>query len=323
MFTNENSMKLSLSDVEIYRYVRNMKKMIIRDICELLGFDEESILCLEEAWDKINASAEALKCLQLAQREMFDGDVSFKNRLPVISEESAVNRYTSDMVFWLSCAEPLREIYKKEGLPDELCIDCLRDLVYKNRECLKVHGVVGTYVQWFQQFFTLERFAFGRLEYDIKVWTTDDYKDYLSEGDCVFACHIPSSGPLLPEAVLDSLKRLYNFAERRDMLKNGMLAVSCTTWLIYPPMVELLGEESNIRKFHDMFDVIGVNHRKENPYSCLEWIFYKPYSGRDSIKLMPEDTKLQKILKKFYLAGGTQGVGTGIIIFDGEKIINK
>ena len=68
----------------------------------------------------------------------------------------------------------LAEIYEKEGLTDELCLDALRDLLYKNRECLKVYGVPGTYTQWFQKFFTLERFTFGRLEYDVKVWEMEE-----------------------------------------------------------------------------------------------------------------------------------------------------
>ena len=296
---------------------------MIRDICEILGFDEESVLCFEEACSKIYASSEASECLELARQEMFAGSEIFKEKLPLISDAAGVHRYTSDMVFWLSCAQPLREIYEKEGLTDELCLDALRDLLYKNRECLKVYGVPGTYTQWFQKFFTLERFTFGRLEYDVKVWEMEDYKDYLTAGDRVFGCHIPSSGPLTPGAVMDSVKRLYDFAKKKDMLKDGKLAISCATWLIYPPMVELLDEDSNIRKFHDIFDMIIVNHREENPYSSLDWVFYKKYDGPESLKTMPEDTKLQRILKKFYLEGGTQGVGMGMIIFDGERIVNK
>lgn len=295
----------------------------MRKICETLGFDSDSISCFESAYEKISACDGAMTCLDNTKKEMFAGLDSFKEKLPVIAELSGVNRYTSDMVFWLLCAEPLREIYKSVGLPDELCLDGLRDLVYKNRECIKVCGVPGTRTQWFQKFFTLERFALGRLEYDVRVWDMEDYSRYLKKGDHVFGCHIPSSGPLTPESVMDSIKKLYVFAKDKNLLNDGMLAISCATWLIYPPMVELLSKDSNIRQFHDIFDMIIVNHREEDPYPNLEWIFYKGYDGPESLKTMPEDTALQKTLKKFYLEGGTQGVGMGIIIFDGERIVNK
>jgi len=37
---------------------------------------------------------------------------------------------------------------------------------------------------------------------------------------------------------------------------------------------------------------------------------------------VPTDTRLRKNAKEYFEAGGKMGTGTGIALFDGEKIIN-
>ncbi len=296
---------------------------MIKKICDLIGIDSESAALFEDTYEKICASEEALKILECAKKKMFAGETDFKELLPQIAKLSGAKRHASDMVFWLICAEPLREIYKKEGYSDEHCIDTLKDLAYKNNECIKVCGEPGVATDWFQQFFTLKRFRFGRLQYDIKTWEFEDYNKYLKKDGLVFGCHIPSCGPLHIEAVMDSIKRLYAFAKEKDLLVDGVLPIYTATWLIYTPMIELLPENSNMRKFHDLFDIIENRHRPGN-YSENFRIFNKEYDGNpQSLKDLPEDTSLQRTLKKYYLEGGDQGIGVGVILYDGEEIINK
>ena len=220
------------------------------------------------------------------------------------------------------CADKLKDIYSVKGLSEELYLGTMADLKYKLDECMKNHGVWGTFTFWYKSFFTLDRFGFGRLQYDVCKWSRDDYYNgFVKEGDLVFGCHIPPCGPLYPDAVIDSLKKLYNHF--KDELKEGILVVRCSTWLLYPPITDLCKENSNIRKFSDFFDIIDVDHRTANPYSDFWRIFAMPYEGPQTLLNVPTDTSFRRSMKKFIQDGGSIGTGFGVILFDGEKIVNK
>ena len=100
---------------------------MIKSICSLLALDDASNVCFEDTYKKICNSDEAMEILEDTKEKMFSGVSDFKEALPQIAYLSGTDRYASDMVFWLLCAEPLRELYKKEGFSDEFSIDALKD----------------------------------------------------------------------------------------------------------------------------------------------------------------------------------------------------
>ncbi len=303
---------------------------MIREIALELTFPEEAILVMEDTYRKLLSNEKTKKCISEGMDYVFlsqdqGGAESplkiIKGIIENMAEETGIHFYTVNMVFWLLCVKPLRDIYKEKNLPENMCQDSVMDLKYKLMECKEVYNIWGAETLWFKGFFDLSRFTFGRLQYDVKKWTKEDYKGFVKKGDLCFSCHIPSSGPLKPCAVMESFKMLYNFF--KNDLKDGKLVIICESWLLYQPMVRVYEENSNMRKFAEMFDIIENIDPEKNLYSNLRRVYGVVYEGPETLKNLPEDTTLRRNMKRYFEKGGIMGFGVGVILFDGEKIINK
>lgn len=158
---------------------------------------------------------------------------------------------------------------------------------------------------------------------DLRTYELNDYHwgDYtLKKGNTVYSCHIPSSGPLKVEECILSFKKAYEFFDGAK-LKGGILPIHCASWLLYPPYIEkVYDENSNLKKFSQMFDVVNQVDQGNKFTDCWR-IFNKSYEG--SSKGLPDDNSLRRNMKNYIDNYGVFGIGEGIILFDGEKIVNK
>lgn len=138
-------------------------------------------------------------------------------------------------------------------------------------------------------------FRIGELEYEL----IDGEKKEIG-------IHIPSDVRLKREIMADSyqkakacMKEFFPEYENADMV--------CESWLLSPSLKEVLSEESNIIKFQNEFRVEKVDY-ENNDY--MEWVFKRPDLALEDL---PEDTSLQRNLKKFLLNGGKVGEAIGIL----------
>ncbi|MBE7043642.1 MAG: hypothetical protein E7399_09190 [Ruminococcaceae bacterium] len=287
---------------------------MIRDMAKGLNFPEEATAFLGECFDKITALEDGNDQLALAM-DAFFASKDYASILNRLAEQTGIHRYSVDMVFLLLCADSLHDIYYIKELPEELFHNTMMDLKCKLLECKALHGIWGTFVtDWLQGYFHLKRYALGRLQYNTIEFPYEDYKGILKKGDRVLSCHIPSGAPLLIEDVLDSLKQAYAFYP--DELRDGVLPITCHSWLLYAPHYEVFPEHSNLRKFYDLFTVID-NEATEG--SNLDRIFN--VTETDDYSTLAETTTLQKRFKKYLMDGNVMGEGFGILLFDGEKIL--
>lgn len=284
---------------------------MITALCRELDFPEEAVLSLSADFEKMAAVPGAVQKLMLALEDIYRGaGEEYANIVKELGEQAGVHPYAADMVFALCCALPLRFIYQQKGWSDELFLDAMADLRYKLMECKNIHGVWGSFVaSWFRGFFICDRHALGRLQYEPRNLKYP-YGKY-EEGELVYNCHIPSSGPLTPELVTDSLKKAHEFYKPED----GILKVVCSTWMLYPPMQEIYPEGSNLRAFYDLFTVLSAKERPENKG------LWRIFGAETELHKLPERSSLQRRLKEFLLAGNNMGIGYGILLFDGEKIL--
>ena len=289
---------------------------------EKIGFPKEASDFFEESYKKIASVSGAEETLRSAMDTYFECETTeeVESILAKVSDESGVHRYTVDMIFLLTGLEELCRRYRAKGYSEELFVDTMKDLTYKLRECRDVYGIWGTSVFfWYHRFFKMDLFSQGRLQFHHRPFPQEKYKDILKTGDNVFACHIPSSGPLYYEDVMESLKRAYKFYS--DELVDGVLRVHCSSWLLYPPHAEhLFPEGSNLKRFYDLFDVFESKQDPQN--KDFFRVFGKNYS-EDILNEVVADNTLRRNLKKYLLDGNCMGSGVGIILFDGEKIISK
>ncbi|MBQ8599985.1 MAG: DUF5596 domain-containing protein [Clostridia bacterium] len=286
---------------------------MITSLAYELGFPETAVFSLKKDFDAMWAGKEQLDA---ALKNLYtDEGAYYRNTVKGLAEEYGVHIYAAEMAFFLYAALPLREVYKENGYSDELYLDTMADLRYKVKECHDIYGIWGTVAgSWFRDFYLLKRFKLGRLQYEPRPLRFAEYKGY-KQGDIFYGCHIPSCGPMTPEAVLDSLKRAHTFY--RAKLKDGILPVHLRSFLIYPGHYEVYPEDSNLKKFYEMFDVVGGDEKPDNPYI---WRIFGCENCEDYTAL-PERTSLQRRFKEYLLSGKCMGSGDGFLLFDGEKII--
>ena len=235
-----------------------------------------------------------------------------------------IDEFASRLLGWLDCVPYLAEIYKKNGISEEIFYDSMKDFSYKFKECEAVHGVFGLFVDWFFLFFDLRLFAFGRLQYELSKFPYEKYtcgETEIEKDDTVYYCHIPSSGKITEEMCLDSFQKVYEFF--KPQLNSNIIPIITHTWLFYKPYAtKVFPEGSNIRRFAEMFDVID-SRSSGNAFHDAWRVFNKSYSG--TTEDLPADNTLRRNFIKYINEGGDFGVGYGIILYDGEtgKIINR
>ncbi|MBQ7032479.1 MAG: DUF5596 domain-containing protein [Clostridia bacterium] len=241
----------------------------------------------------------------------------------IVSELSPEHSYTLQLIFWLYLVPYMEENYKKYNIDKGIFRDTAANISYKVNECKNVYGVVGVFTSWFFLEQELNLFALGRLQYNFRTYECNDYQwgDYtLRKGDSVYSCHIPSSGPLKEEDCILSFKKAYEFFDGAK-LKCGILPILCQSWLLYPPYIEkVYDKNSNLKKFAKMFDVVRQIDAGRKFDDCWR-VFNTSYKG--SSKGLPDDTRLRQNMISYIDNYGVFGIGEGIILFDGEKIVNR
>lgn len=293
--------------------------MFYEKLAKYLQFHDEltkQMFEMREKYGELTELQEALFDEKVSEKELEE-----KNR--ETAEKLGEHEYVLALYLLFISAKRMHENYAKKGIDEEIFWDTISDIRYKVQECKLVHDVWGTFVLfWYANFYRLVRFAFGRMQYDL--WTyflKKPYKKFgfnIDETHKVLSCHIPNSGePFDKEARLESYKKAYEFTATIDGFRP--LVIVCNTWLFYKEHEEFLPKNSNILDFMSEFDII---HSEEVEGFPDAWRIF----GKDH-KLPPEKwpakTGLQKAFAKRMVDGKPLGVGQGVLIFDGEKIINK
>lgn len=201
-------------------------------------------------------------------------------------------------------APELEADYRKQKWGPQLFSGFLADLESKLREYYTIHGLWGTDKEdWYERFFDFTIVSLGRLEFEATLWDLADQPDRVKRGDPTFKCHIPSTGPLPRDAVLNSLRRAYRFFDQK-----GDMVIQCKSWILYPPHYPLFPEDGNLRAFQDLFRVVEVHERGDRD---LWRIFGRDWA--DPVK-RPLDTTLRRNFARWLEEGHVMGTGFGYLI---------
>ncbi len=236
--------------------------------------------------------------------------------METLAEKHGVSPYETQFLAFVLLSEPLLGRYREAGIPEEIWVDSMTDLRCKLTECEKMYGVEGSFVAcWFCRFFDMTRFALGRLQFETAEMPRDYVPGGLKKGETVINVHIPSRGKLPHEAVLDSYRRAWEFYPQYR--RNGLLPIICFSWLLYPRHAEFLPPSSNILAFANDYTILDWGESEEFDDA---WRIYYRDAGRPPEEL-PTDTPLRAAYTAWLRKGGRSGVGSGILLFDGEKVI--
>lgn len=295
------------------------------DITEILAKDKfygKDIAPLAEAYMRGGREIALRHVTHEEQVAVKDLTLSFLEKAQQLAQIES-DKYMLQLLFWLYCIPYLEQDYLRLGIGKNVLVNSLMDLTYKNRECKKYNGCCGVNTYWFYLFFWCKMFGLGRLQYQTVVYEQEKYisGDYvLNSGDKVYKCHIPSSGKLTSQLCMDSLDKAYEFF--KEELKDGILPVYCTSWLLYPQYAEkVYADGSNLKAFSRMFDVISTVETEN--FTVSKIVFGVPYSA--GIDKLPQDTSLQRNFVSYIKSGGSFGNGCGILLYNGvtKTIINS
>ena len=180
------------------------------------------------------------------------------------------------------------DIYKEKGISDEIYFATMKCYTRFINETYKMTGRL-----YFDRYWWTARqagchlFRIGELEYEMK--HLDD--------KTVIGIHIPSDADFSPPAVDKSLADAKSFfTEHYPELANA--EYRCHSWLLDSQLKDMLNDNSNIISFQKRFEIFDEG---EADTGFIEWLFNT--NSTDFVTL-PENTSLQRNIKKHLLSGG-------------------
>lgn len=296
------------------------------NLAERIRFPQEAVACMSLTADRILRDPDAIREFSAVYETIIVKETQDMNALEsclqTLSRMTSIPVETLCMLFLLNASRALLDRYRAAGIRDEIFYQSMTDYTPKLLECKNVRGIWGTFVSfWYAGFFNLHIFRLGRFEYELAE-LPEDYRlpdgRILSAGRFMAKCHIPSGQPSLTDEVrMASYKEAYGFFADRN--PDGLLVIGCSSWLLYGRHPEFLPENSHILRFMSDFDLLGS---RDLPEFGDSWRLYGSEWTQDYEKL-PEKTAMQRAYKKWLLNGNCAGSGFGLLVFDGEKIINR
>jgi len=198
----------------------------------------------------------------------------------------------------LTAALKSRDIYAQKGISDHIFIDTMKGFSRFIREYRVQFGHYGFDRSfWTWRHPALLIFRLGTLEFEIKTL----------ENKNVLSVHIPSDAVMTREGLDASYKWAKTFFAQyfNDFHYEH---IYCGTWLLSPVLKELLPENSKILNFMSDYEIFKVNPDSQG---FMRWVYKQTYPDLSSL---PEETSLQRTIKKHLLAGGKIGDASGYYI---------
>ena len=199
----------------------------------------------------------------------------------------------------LRAALQTRENYAQKGISDTIFIDTMKCFARYSRESFAMRGRYtfdrGWWV-WRQLSIRLVRL--GVLEFE-----------YRADLDAI-SVHIPSDAVM----TVDGLHESYDMAKEFYIQQNiTYKEIYCRTWLLSPVLKEILPPESRILNFQRDYKITELF---PDSTSFMRWVYHKEYGQAiEDVAGLPENTTLQREIKKLLLAGKTVGDAYGRLIY--------
>ena len=285
-------------------------------IMQELEFDDESADSLYKDLLKIYSSpdskSEFERAISLYQADICTSHTELLEMADRAADIAGVHRYSAELLLYLCLSKHLKEIYIQRGIDLAIWHNSMLDLKWKLLECKAVKGVVGSFVaRWFAGFFKMTRFALGRLQFELVDLKCDYEKGSKSikQGSKVINVHIPRTLTPLDKESCDAS---YNAAKSffANDLEGVNVAFVCHSWLLFPDVVAMCSENSNIYRFAKQFDIVDVRYDNDGEHPDAWRLFDTDYNG--NIDELPGDSSLRRAYKEFIRNGGRTGNGFGI-----------
>lgn len=270
---------------------------------------------INEIINKINLQDEiAIKVLQLEAKLDYDSLEPYINMLYCrdtwdVGEESLKKALGNDpegikmLTVMLHCGELLHDNYSKAGIDETIYTEtmkCFTRFLNEHKENYGSYKFDRSF--WTTRQISMHLFRIGELEYEL------DNKN----GEKIVSIHIPSDADIMVTKLQNSYCAAKEFL-KRYYPEYSKVKMMCESWLLSPSLEKLLPNTSKILNFQKSF-IITATDPEDKGY--LEWVYKVNSSFLDDCKLkeLPENTSLQKNMKKYLLKGSKVGAATGILL---------
>lgn len=197
----------------------------------------------------------------------------------------------------LHCAAECYRKYQQLGVSDKIFEDTMKCFTRFIKEHYESYGYYAFDRDWWTtRQISLQLFRIGELEYELG----------LEDGKNAVKLHIPSDADITQEKCDKSLYEAKELIETR-FSDYAECEWTCRSWLLSPALKKLLTLDSNIMRFQKRFRILSCD---EDGNEFLEWVYKRKDYLLDEL---PENTTLQRNMKKYLLSGGKVGEAFGII----------
>ena len=200
-----------------------------------------------------------------------------------------------------------RKCYDRIGIPETYFWDSMKDLTIWCEDYLTKHGVPGFKEwEWVGRSMRLEVIRIGRLQFEpisLKQSLELDGTTYQS-GTAMLDVHIPAGEPLDIEEAVKSMEQAPSFF--KTYFSSTFSLIHCHSWLLSPDLKKLLPDHSRIIQFQNLFAIYKTDNEERQ---AEERVF--GFLSNDP-NYYPENTSLQKAVKRYMLDGNVVMMGAGI-----------
>lgn len=140
--------------------------------------------------------------------------------------------------------------------------------------------------------------ANGKCAETREVFSKSQYTLLLRPSDSCLSVHIPpkSKGKFTKDVCMKNYRRALDVV-RKHYPELDVKAFRCRSWMLSQELVGILNEESNILKFREPYHIYPVPSKGEDVFNFVFKLNFKTFQD------MPENTSLQRAIKKLYLDG--------------------
>lgn len=269
----------------------------VQEFAEWIGLPREAARCAEQC---PLSEQQTRACLALFERE----ETAF-------FEKVGAGPHPEGLLLCLFVRYALEQapLWRAAGIPEQVYRDTMGDLALWYGECVRATGRPGLVEgEWLALSLKGKLYRLGRLQYRprrLENAITAGGRTF-GPGASMLEVHIPAGGPLDPPEVEASLAQAWAFFE-----KDAPRFMCCHSWLLSPALKELLPGGSNILRFQALFEIYAEDFEFRQ---AEERVFGEI---REDARAYPENTGLQRALKRFLLGGGRVGMGRGVIVPEG------
>ncbi len=213
-----------------------------------------------------------------------------------------------NLLSFLYFCEELSKKYEEKGIPEEILLATLGDLVLWTDAWSDVKGelYLGE-LAWLSLTMRMRLFRIGSLEFMANKAHADCEALGLKAGDPIVEVHIPAGADLSKEAVRTSLEEAAAFFAKY-FPEHKLTHFTCHSWLLDPALDALLPKTSNILAFRDLFTPISA----DESYAALRYVF-RWNTNRRNLKGAVCASSLAERMKRYVLSGGVLHEALGAI----------